>query len=66
MLITDASVLLSYPVLSVHSSCPLHTPLLVSQWKAKEAEAGLLANLIVSTNYAATVNPHRKQLKVAA
>ena len=56
MLVADTSVLLRRPVLPVYSSYPLHTPILVSQWKAKKTQPQLLANLVVATNYTAIVH----------
>ena len=61
MLVADTSVLLRRPVLPVYSSYPLHTPILVSQWKAKKTQPRLLANLVVATNYTATVHHDRNQ-----
>ena len=58
MLVADTSVLLRCPVLPVY---PLHTPILVSQWKAKKTQPRLLANLVVATNYTATVHHDRNQ-----
>ena len=61
MLVADTSVLLRRPVLPVYSSYPLHTPILVSQWKAKKTQPRLFANLVVATNYTATVHHDRNQ-----
>ena len=61
MLVADMSVLLRHPVFPVYSSYPLHTPILVSQWKAKKTQPRLLANLVVATNYTATVHHDRNQ-----
>ena len=56
VLVTDTSVMFRQPVLPLHSSYPFSTSLLISQWKTKETEPGLIANLVVATNYTAAIH----------